>query len=142
MDPLQPNSTTTPTGKPEEGIVGNDILMVQVRNPETLLFSGNAVALSSVNEVGPFDVLPRHENFISLVNTKLIIFQEKHLKKEIPIEKGVMKAKANMVHIFLGVESLGEPVGAPNLSHDVEENAQKNLKKDAKEASQLQSPAK
>ena len=108
MDPKQSNTSTPPTGKPEEGIVSKDILLVQVRNPETLLYSGNAVAVSSINEVGPFDVLPRHENFISLVNTKIVIFQDKHLKKEIPIEKGVMKAKANLIHIFLGVESLGE----------------------------------
>lgn len=99
---------TGPVQKQEAPVV-HDILRVEVRDPDKLVFSGNAVAISSRNSVGPFDVLPQHENFISIINGKIIIYlDKKHTKQEIQNETAIMKAKSNTVKIFLGVESLGK----------------------------------
>lgn len=92
----------TPTPPP----ISRDILSVEVRNPDTVLFSGQAVSVSSKNSVGPFDVLPQHENFISLLSDKIVIFKDKHQKQEIPNTSAIIKAKQNRVTIFLGVETL------------------------------------
>lgn len=86
--------------------LSRDVLSVEVRNPDTVLFSGSAVSVSSKNSVGPFDVLPQHENFISLLNDKIVIFKDKHQKQEIPNTSAIIKAKQNKVTIFLGVETL------------------------------------
>lgn len=97
---------TQPTTTP----ISRDILSVEVRNPDTVLFSGSAVSVSSKNSVGPFDVLPQHENFISLLSDKIVIFKDKHQKQEIPNSSAIIKAKQNRVTIFLGVETLsGNP---------------------------------
>ena len=93
---------TQPTTPP----VTRDVLYVEVRNPDTVLFSGQAVSVSSKNSVGPFDVLPQHENFISLLSDKIVIFKDKHQKQEIPNTSAIIKAKQNKVTIFLGVETL------------------------------------
>lgn len=94
--------------------ISRDILSVEVRNPDTVLFSGAAVSVSSKNSVGPFDVLPQHENFISLLSDKIVIFKDKHQKQEIPNSSAIIKAKQNRVTIFLGVETLsGNPQAAP-----------------------------
>ena len=90
-----------------------NILSVEIRNPDTVLYSGNATAVSSKNSVGPLDILPQHENFISLLTDKIIVHQEKHQKQEIPNQSAIVKAKANVVTIFLGVETLIAPI-APN----------------------------
>jgi len=104
MDPTkqQVNQTT----KPDISKVNRDVLHVEVRNPDKVVFSGNAVAVSSKNSVGPLDILPQHENFISLVTDKITIYQDKHQKQEIPNTSAIVKNKLNNVNIFLGVESL------------------------------------
>lgn len=106
--------TTTVPKQADEAIPSNedllkrDKLYVTIKSPDKTVFSGEAVAVSSVNDVGPFDVLPRHENFISILAKKVVIFQEKNNKQELTIEKGIIKARQNRVQIFLGIETLGK----------------------------------
>ncbi len=115
MDPTkqQVNQTT----KPDISKVNRDVLHVEVRNPDKVVFSGNAVAVSSKNSVGPLDILPQHENFISLVTDKITIYQDKHQKQEIPNTSAIVKNKLNNVNIFLGVESL---MGMQNVTQDAQ----------------------
>ena len=85
-----------------------NVLDVEIRSPDKILYKGPAEAISSRNEVGPFDVLPQHENFISIINGKITVWTGKHQKQEIENESAIMKAKSNTVHVFLGVESLNK----------------------------------
>lgn len=85
-----------------------NILNVEIRNPDKILFKGNAIAISSRNEVGPFDVLPQHENFISIIGGNITVWTGKHQKQEIESTSAIMKAKSNTVRVFLGVESLNQ----------------------------------
>lgn len=94
---------------PQNEKVDPNILTVKISNPDKVLFSGSATAVSSKNSVGPLDILPQHENFISLLTDKIVIHQEKHLKTEIPNQSAIVKAKSNRVNIFLGVETLIAP---------------------------------
>lgn len=93
-----------------------NVLSVEVRNPDRILYSGPATAVSSKNSVGPLDILPQHENFISLLTDKIVIHQDKHQKQEIPNQSAIVKAKANRVSVFLGVETLNAaPLPNPGL---------------------------
>ena len=42
-------------------------MVVTIYGLESILFEGKVKALSSVNEMGPFDILPLHINFISVI---------------------------------------------------------------------------
>jgi F0F1-type ATP synthase epsilon subunit len=46
---------------------------VKVMSPKQTLFDGPAVALSSVNSQGKFDILPDHANFVTIVNKSPVI---------------------------------------------------------------------
>lgn len=83
-------------------------LFLSVKNPEHVVYEGEAFAITSVNEKGLFDVLPKHQNFISMINEKLIIHLSKGFKKEFKIGQGVLKAQKNIVKIFLGLEQISE----------------------------------
>ncbi len=116
MNPNDPSSTA-PQGLRESKTLGEikepekinpNVLQVEVRSPDKVLFKGEAQAISSRNEVGPFDVLPQHENFISIISGKITVWTGKHQKQEIESQSAIMKAKSNNVHIFLGVESLNK----------------------------------
>lgn len=103
---LRESKTLDNAKEPEK--INPNVLQVEVRSPDKVLFKGEAQAISSRNEVGPFDVLPQHENFISIISGKITVWTGKHQKQEIESQSAIMKAKSNNVHIFLGVESLNK----------------------------------
>lgn len=78
-------------------------LSVHITTPEAVVFEGEVKALSSFNENGLFDILPMHENFISMIREKVVVYPLSGEKQEVEIEKGVLKVIANEVHIFLGI---------------------------------------
>ena len=54
----------------------NDPIMdVKVASPFTTYYDGQAFSLSGVNATGPFDILPRHHNFISLLEPCTLIIR-------------------------------------------------------------------
>ncbi len=85
-----------------------DYVQVYIGDPEKVVFEGQAEAVSSINEKGPFDVLLEHENFICTVQEKVIIHLKGGEKKEFEIPKGILKTEENRVNIFLGIEGLRE----------------------------------
>jgi len=92
-----------------ENIPPSNNLTVTVRNRERLLFEGKALALSSYDDAGPFDVLPLHTNFISVVKNMLTIIKEDGSRVELPVERGVLKVSSNRVEIYMGFENKPVP---------------------------------
>lgn len=66
-----------------------------------LAFSGKVRSLSSVNSEGNFDILPLHENFVSIVNGLVIIIDENGKSREINVEKALVEASDNIVKVFV-----------------------------------------
>lgn len=83
-------------------------LLVYVRDPERIFYEGPAFSVSSTNASGPFDILPEHENFISLIKQNIVIHMITGEKREIPLEKGVLKTQSNKVWVFLGLEDVNK----------------------------------
>jgi len=79
------------------------ILKVEVINMEKIVYQGKAKTVSSVNEKGPFDILPSHENFISIIEKKVVIIHSDNQKKEFKVEQGILKVQNNKIWVFLGV---------------------------------------
>ena len=87
------------------------LLKLKVRTPEKSVYEGDAKSVSSVNERGPFDVLSAHQNFITLIREKLVIYDVNGEKQDIPVQRGVMRVHENEVTIFLGVEAFEREEG-------------------------------
>ncbi len=66
-------------------------------------YRGSAVAISSVNKVGKFDILPAHTNFISLIFDKITIHLADKTKLEYEFKRGVLEVSENLVKVFLGI---------------------------------------
>jgi F0F1-type ATP synthase epsilon subunit len=81
-------------------------MYVKISNADKLLYEGNAIAVSSYNEKGPFDILPMHANFISIIKDELVVHQSKGKSQEMKIGSGIMKAVENKVLVFLGIEMI------------------------------------
>lgn len=80
-------------------------LSIRIQGPEKIYFDGKAEALSGVNDLGKFDILPLHANFISIVKD-VIHIHKKGGPLEFKIDRGVLRASSNKIEIFLGIEIL------------------------------------
>lgn len=75
-------------------------LTVSVKGAEKILWEGTADSVSSANSQGPFDILPLHSNFISVIENKPIVIRIAKEKKEYNFQFSVIYAHSNKVQIF------------------------------------------
>lgn len=85
-------------------------LHIVIDSPSNLIYEGDIKALTLYNELGPFDVIQKHTNFISAIKNKIIIYLLDDKIKEIPIEEGIVKINRRGIEIFLGIEPVPEGV--------------------------------
>lgn len=80
-----------------------DSMHVKVYSPFKVYFDGEAVSLSAESATGPFDILPKHHNFITLLEPCDVVVRTKTDEETIRIGGGVMHVKADDLIIFLDV---------------------------------------
>jgi len=80
-----------------------DGMHVKVYSPFQTYFDSPALSITAVNETGPFDILPKHHNFITLLNAGDIVIHTAQEKHTIKIARGLMHVKADRVVVFLDV---------------------------------------
>jgi F0F1-type ATP synthase epsilon subunit len=56
-----------------------------------------------MSAAGPFDILPKHHNFITLLTACEIVVRTKTNEEKIRIQAGIMHVKADSVVVFLDV---------------------------------------
>jgi hypothetical protein len=83
---------------------GKLTMQVRVYSPFRDYYDGTAFSISAVNATGPFDVLPRHHSFISLLSAgELVIRPGTGGEQKVVISGGIMHVKADQVIVFLDV---------------------------------------
>ncbi len=75
-------------------------LTISVKAADSTLWEGEADSVSSTNSQGPFDILPFHSNFISVVENHPITIRIGKEKKEYNFPFSVIYAHSNKVQIF------------------------------------------
>ena len=80
-----------------------DQIDVVVRKREGLVFSGRVFAVSSTNEIGNFDVLPEHANFICTIKDLLTIHHTREKEEKLKIDSGILRAKGNLIEVYVGI---------------------------------------
>ena len=77
---------------------------VKLYSPYKVYYEGDAESVSAENLTGPFDILPRHYNFITLLREcDIDIRSSKTGDKKVHIQRGVMHVRRNIVTVFLDV---------------------------------------
>ena len=80
-----------------------DAIDVVVRKREGLVYTGHVFAVTSINKIGVFDILPGHANFICTISDYLTIHTTREKSQEIKIDSGILRAKGNLVEVYLGI---------------------------------------
>ena len=79
------------------------LIHVKVYSPFKTYFEDNVYTVSAVNATGPFDILPKHHNFMTLLNPCEIVLATERGEGRIRIARGIMHVKADKVVVFLDV---------------------------------------
>jgi len=76
-------------------------LNVTVRNKTNVFLKADCLSISMSNTVGPFDILPEHANFISLIAGEVVAREVsgKTWKKE--GVRGVVRVVSNVVDVVI-----------------------------------------
>lgn len=78
-----------------------ETLQVKVMTPHAIIFQGPALAVSSVNSEGKFDVLPEHANFITLIeNQPITIIKENKASQEFNFSQAILVNLKNACTIY------------------------------------------
>ena len=92
-------AAAAPTAKPA---VSKD-MHVKVYSPYKTYYDDRANSFSAINDTGPFDILPGHRNFMTLVSPCEIVIRSEKGEDKIKIARAVMHVKANDIVVFLDV---------------------------------------
>jgi len=80
-----------------------DLLSVRVNSPERVLWEGTALSVSSKNAQGPFDILPLHTNFVSIIENEKIKINTGSEIKEYTFPHSVIYVHSNHVYIYTNI---------------------------------------
>jgi F0F1-type ATP synthase epsilon subunit len=97
------DKTVTKDKKDEKAERLPDVVHIRVASPFKVYFDEEALSISAENDTGPFDILPRHHNFITLLNACEIVVRTTRGDFRIQISGGIMHVKANQIAVFLNV---------------------------------------
>lgn len=88
-------AVNNPSGKPT--------MAVKVYAPFQVYFEGQALSVTAENATGPFDVLPRHKNFLCMLVPCQLKVNSLDGEKIIKIHRALMHVKADQVVVFMDV---------------------------------------
>lgn len=88
----------------EQTAVAAPTMHVKVHSPFKVYYDADAASLSAVNRTGPFDILPKHKNFMTLVSPCSLVVRA-HGKPDfnLPVTRAVMHVKSDQITVFLDV---------------------------------------
>jgi F0F1-type ATP synthase epsilon subunit len=82
----------------------SSVMDVKIYAPFQVYFSGPANSLSAANDTGPFDVLPHHKNFMSLLKPGSVTVRQKGKPDfTMKIDRAILHVRNNKVSVFLDV---------------------------------------
>jgi len=83
--------------------IKNKILNVSIKSKNEVLFEGVAKSVSSQNDVGFFDILPMHTNYVTLIKEFVVLDKGLSTEKYIQIERGILTVVSDIVRVYAGI---------------------------------------
>ncbi|HFC10578.1 MAG TPA: hypothetical protein ENJ75_00030 [Candidatus Kaiserbacteria bacterium] len=80
-----------------------ETINVTISSPDEILWRGKAESISSENSVGPFDILPEHSNFITLVKDKPIVIRTPRGEETFTYKNSVISVQNEEVAIYADI---------------------------------------
>lgn len=78
-------------------------LNVIARAPFTVYYEGPADAVSALNAIGPFDILPGHADFFSMLKPCDVVIETDGDPVSFTIHNGIVTVRDNAVMLFVNI---------------------------------------
>ncbi len=78
-------------------------LKVKIFSPYQTYYEGDAASLTAANRTGPFDILPGHINFFSLLTGGQVVLNTGFQRLEFQITRGILRVNRDEVTLFADV---------------------------------------
>ena len=84
---------------------GTPSMHIKVYSPFKTYYDEESFSITAVNATGPFDILPHHHNFMTLLNPGELLIRPVlgRAEQRIRISGGLMHVKADKVTVFLDI---------------------------------------
>lgn len=82
---------------------GQPVMSVKVYAPFQVYYEGEALSITAENETGPFDILPKHHNFLCMLVPCELIIRTPFDEQKVKISRALMHVKAEKVTVFVDV---------------------------------------
>ncbi len=82
---------------------GKQVMALKIYSPFKVYFDEDTFSISAENATGPFDILPRHHNFMSLLAACELRVVAPTGEKRIRISGGLILVESDRVKVFLDV---------------------------------------
>lgn len=76
---------------------------IKIYSPFKIYFDEEGYSISAENATGPFDILPHHHNFMTLLKACELQVRTPTTLRKIRISGGLMHVKADRVIVFLDI---------------------------------------
>lgn len=80
-----------------------DTVSVRILGPEKVVWEGEAASVSSVNSQGPFDILPYHANFITVIENQPIIVRTSDNEESFRFDHAIIYVHSNYVRVYTNI---------------------------------------
>ena len=92
------------SGKKPHASTDQPTMHIKIYSPFKTYFDEDGYSISAINATGPFDILPHHHNFLTLLDAgELTINPVRGGEQKIRISGGLMHVKADRVTVFLDI---------------------------------------
>ena len=78
----------------------DNLVNVKISTPTDVLWEGLAESVSSVNSQGPFDILAKHANFVTLVQGEPISVRTDQRERQYSFKNAVIHTDKDSVRIY------------------------------------------
>lgn len=96
-------STKGKQTKTDQPPISSGKMRIKVYSPYQVYFDNEATSISAVNDTGPFDILPQHHKFLTLLAPCELGIITSQGEEKIKISRGIMYVKEDRVTVFLDV---------------------------------------
>ena len=91
------------TEQPTQNHGGKPTMAIKVYAPFKIYYEGEGYSISAVNATGPFDILPKHHNFLCMLIPCNLVIEAPEGQKVIKISRALMHVKSNRTVVFVDV---------------------------------------
>ncbi len=80
-----------------------ETVALTIFSPFNTYLDVQALAMSAENGSGPFDILAKHEDFLSILVPCTVVVRTTQGRQEIPLERGILQVNNQAVWLFANI---------------------------------------